>query len=67
MKLIEEAQKLIIKHENEVVYDRVYFDVEEHNNVEVKMFASIDGGPQIAKKVCKTKEEILSFIKEYNI
>lgn len=67
MKLIEKAQRIILKFENEIYYERVYFDVKEISPETVEMNASVDGGPHIAKKKCKTEKDIHEFIKEYNI
>lgn len=67
MKLIEKAERIITIHENQMYYDRVYFDVKEKDNGFVEMDAVIDGGPLLARKECKTEEEILSFIKDNNV
>lgn len=67
MKLIDKAQRIILKFEDEIYYDRVYFDVKEISPEKVEINASIDGGPHIAKKECETEGEIYEFIKEYNI
>jgi len=67
MKLIDKAERIITNHENQMYYDRVYFDVKEKDNGFVEMEAAIDGGPHLAKKECGTEEDIIAFIKEYNI
>lgn len=67
MKLIDKAQRIILKFENEIYYERVYFDVKEISPTSVEMSANMDGGPHISKKECHTENEIYEFIKEYNI
>lgn len=67
MTLIEKAEKIILKFEDEIYYDRVYFDVKEISLEKVEISASIDGGPHIATKECQTENDIHEFIKEYNI
>lgn len=67
MTLIEKAEKIILKFEDEIYYDRVYFDVKEISSEKVEINASIDGGPHIATKECETENDIHEFIKEYNI
>lgn len=67
MTLIEKAEKIILKFEDEIYYDRVYFDVKEISPEKVEINASIDGGPHIATKECQTENDIHEFIKEYNI
>lgn len=67
MTLIEKAEKIILKFEDEIYYDRVYFDVKEISPEKVEISASTDGGPHIATKECQTENDIHEFIKEYNI
>ena len=67
MTLIEKAEKIILKFEDEIYYDRVYFDVKEISPEKVEISASIDGSPHIATKECQTENDIHEFIKEYNI
>lgn len=67
MTLIEKAERIILKIEDEIYYDRVYFDVKEISPEKVEISASIDGGPHIATKECQTENDIHEFIKEYNI
>lgn len=67
MKLIEKAQKIILKHEDSVVYDRVFYNVKEIDDSHVEMQAFIDGGPQVAQESCASEEEVISFIQKTNI
>lgn len=55
-------QSIHLAHKK-IVFERVYFEAEKSDNG-VTMFASIDGGPLLSKKECKTKEQIFEFIDE---
>lgn len=66
MNFVNKVEKIILKHENEMLYDRVFFDVKEIASDKVEMIACIDGGPLIGKKECSDENEVLSFIEFYH-